>query len=622
MPNLDPTPISEPVILRAGPAGQAPALDSLAPGDRAVLDFDVAFRPTADWRSSSGSLFEAAPEALKLMLAALAMQGGAVEDLAPCPEGGTGLRLHLLRRDDAWSGSALPAGVERLALESLRECGDWRAVLAFARARRAAGSYRFAVIAAETKALRVMGDWQSLADVLPKLFAHTPQPWLLALLAEASLRLGRNAETVFAAMEFARRAPQRQAEAQTLVLRALLAEGVTWPQDLLPEARLHVDDFSPAVVAEMCAAPEPGRRIRGLDLDARPAEALSLLRADPGADPLQRANAEVWARYADSRAALDEATLNLLATAPQSSRAAGLLTYATTNIGDDIQSLAASQYLDAALPLDLLDRDALAGLSRSAPRRVLMNGWYAHRGAEGETWPPSTAIVPTLVSVHVTAAAARNLLSPAGQDWFRHHGPVGCRDDATARLMQRHGIDAQVTGCLTLTLKSPANADAPRHAVWAVDLDVVSAEVLTASCARLALEVPRPRTHEFAIGRRDGLFRLLLAARLLHDYARARLVVTSRLHCALPCIAMGTPVVMVVPDPQDPRFPGLVPPQILLSAQEFATDPDAAIRTALEQPCPVPPRAQELRSCLRDEAALPGDSWYTRLMRLSRAIPS
>ena len=43
----------------------------------------------------------------------------------------------------------------------------------------------------------------------------------------------------------------------------------------------------------------------------------------------------------------------------------------------------------------------------------------------------------------------------------------------------------------------------------------------------------------------------------LRDYARAKLVITSRIHCALPCAGMGVPVILMVANPQDPRFGGI-----------------------------------------------------------------
>ncbi|HOD11020.1 MAG TPA: polysaccharide pyruvyl transferase family protein, partial [Flavobacterium sp.] len=36
-----------------------------------------------------------------------------------------------------------------------------------------------------------------------------------------------------------------------------------------------------------------------------------------------------------------------------------------------------------------------------------------------------------------------------------------------------------------------------------------------------------------------------MAEDILNQYAKAKLVITSRIHCALPCLAMGTPVIFV-----------------------------------------------------------------------------
>ena len=48
----------------------------------------------------------------------------------------------------------------------------------------------------------------------------------------------------------------------------------------------------------------------------------------------------------------------------------------------------------------------------------------------------------------------------------------------------------------------------------------------------------------------------MYAKQKLASYGLAELVVTSRLHCALPCIALGTPVVFINDDPNDIRFSG------------------------------------------------------------------
>ena len=48
-----------------------------------------------------------------------------------------------------------------------------------------------------------------------------------------------------------------------------------------------------------------------------------------------------------------------------------------------------------------------------------------------------------------------------------------------------------------------------------------------------------------------------MAKNLLDRYAKAKLVVTSRLHVALPCLGLRTPVIFINKDYDHERFPGL-----------------------------------------------------------------
>lgn len=53
-------------------------------------------------------------------------------------------------------------------------------------------------------------------------------------------------------------------------------------------------------------------------------------------------------------------------------------------------------------------------------------------------------------------------------------------------------------------------------------------------------------------------FRFAQAQQLLNRYRRASLVVTARMHCALPCVAFGTPVIFVHAGYMKERFEGLL----------------------------------------------------------------
>lgn len=60
--------------------------------------------------------------------------------------------------------------------------------------------------------------------------------------------------------------------------------------------------------------------------------------------------------------------------------------------------------------------------------------------------------------------------------------------------------------------------------------------------------------HPFVKSPWDGL---RIAEEHVKAYARAKLVITSRIHCALPCLALGTPVILVRTKFDADRFKGL-----------------------------------------------------------------
>ena len=87
------------------------------------------------------------------------------------------------------------------------------------------------------------------------------------------------------------------------------------------------------------------------------------------------------------------------------------------------------------------------------------------------------------------------------------------------------------------------------------------------------------------------------AEELLRRYAQAKLVITSRLHCALPCLAFDTPVIFVNKNLEDPRFAGLLEYMKSYSVEEFKykiTEID------VENPEPNPKSINRLKENLID----------------------
>jgi hypothetical protein len=215
------------------------------------------------------------------------------------------------------------------------------------------------------------------------------------------------------------------------------------------------------------------------------------------------------------------------------------------NIGDEIQTLAAERLLsrvDARL-----DRDTLKNSPQSERTVLLMNGWFAR--VPTESFPPAKGIDPVLFSFHIAKFAKdwTYYLTQPCVDYFRAHQPVGCRDRKTAEHLREKGIDTYYTKCLTLTF--PRRTAEPKDGkVFIVDVDV--------DLIRIPRELRRGAIrHTHTVPRQfDDELKRSIALRTLEMYRdHAKLVITSRLHCALPCAAMGIPVIFLG-NPEDGRI--------------------------------------------------------------------
>lgn len=238
------------------------------------------------------------------------------------------------------------------------------------------------------------------------------------------------------------------------------------------------------------------------------------------------------------------------------------------NYGDHIQSLAAEQFLPK---VDYyIERDRLNFFSGDYAK-IIMNGWFTH---EPKNWPPCSKLVPLFISFHLTPNIADAFLSNRNNlSYLKEYAPIGCRDYSTLDIMRRHGIESYFSGCLTLTLDIKYRKEEKTDQVYFVDLlyrydkdylydsglkkvlfNQIKLNKLFKNIAslkkRILIDKLIPKeiqnqacyvTH-LCENSMSGIDKYALARRSLDLYAKAKLVLTSRIHCALPCLALGTPV--------------------------------------------------------------------------------
>ncbi len=213
---------------------------------------------------------------------------------------------------------------------------------------------------------------------------------------------------------------------------------------------------------------------------------------------------------------------------------------ATDNLGDDLVTLAAMQHLprvDRVLDADALDAP-LPDLADDDRLVLLAPGLFLRSSAH---WPPEKHIVPVCMGVHISSEDAWGLpissLDGAGLDSLLACAPIAARDVRTANRLARLNIPHTLTGCLSLTLEHPA---VRRSGVICCDVP----EEIVQAIGEFRPDVTA-LTHSMTDPSPDFDRRMANAKALLTRYASAEMVFTRRLHCAMACLAVGTPVLLL-----------------------------------------------------------------------------
>ena len=223
----------------------------------------------------------------------------------------------------------------------------------------------------------------------------------------------------------------------------------------------------------------------------------------------------------------------------------GIMYYKETdNIGDDIQTYTALRFLPH---IDYyINRENLNCFipSKEELVSVIMNGWFLHNKL---AWPPSPYINPLLTSMHFTCLdsidVGEKYLQGIGGEYLKSYEPIGARDTETEKRLNKNGIKSYFSGCMTLTINPFKNIEKKDY-ICIVDLDDNSSKLVKENTKREIKEI----THDLnpnEISKISFKERMENVEELLKTYQSAHVVLTNRLHVALPCIALGTPVILV-----------------------------------------------------------------------------
>ena len=249
----------------------------------------------------------------------------------------------------------------------------------------------------------------------------------------------------------------------------------------------------------------------------------------------------------------------------------GVLGYiGSRNIGDYIQTKAV---IDMIQPINykVLDREMLHNFKGSKIKTII-NGWFMKNP---KNWPPNDNISPLFISFHINPAAEKELLKQESLNYLKQYEPIGCRDTYTQNILQKNGIKSYHSSCITTTFnrdKYITNKIKPEGIIVIGAFDRLNPSIDLSSIYRLLLTLTKYpitklkylikrhsfenhlRNQNIVVKRYNQITKrkisshnqgLKLANDMLKEIAKSEIIITSRIHAALPALAMGLRVIFI-----------------------------------------------------------------------------
>ena len=210
------------------------------------------------------------------------------------------------------------------------------------------------------------------------------------------------------------------------------------------------------------------------------------------------------------------------------------------NIGDDFQNYAilclfAEMGINSG---DIIMLNASELRSYTGEYVILPINYYVEDHSSYDIFPLSPNIIPVFLGLHYRGGAS---ISPEICDYFKQYQPIGCRDEYTLHLLRNNGIQAYLFGCITLTIPQALTRNSAKKIICVDTPESIYTYIPKELTDMHELEITSHIIYgdDFPAEKRNEI---------LNEYIRkytneAFLIVTSRLHCISPCIALGVPVI-------------------------------------------------------------------------------
>ncbi len=218
---------------------------------------------------------------------------------------------------------------------------------------------------------------------------------------------------------------------------------------------------------------------------------------------------------------------------------------AIANVGESIQSVVMREIYekcgvqeDSIIKINQCDIKAYQGEEVILPLRLPLS-----KENIDDYLPLTSSVHPFFISLHVHDDIFED--RPDLVEYFQKYQPIGCRDEISCEYFRTHGIESYIMGCYTLMFLPRENTE-QQNKIVCVDISSKLDEVIPSDIKKDVIK----KTHaipylEYPVSPKEDDRLEQIAAEYVDFYRNeAKLVITSRLHAAAPCIAMGIPVIL------------------------------------------------------------------------------
>ncbi len=169
----------------------------------------------------------------------------------------------------------------------------------------------------------------------------------------------------------------------------------------------------------------------------------------------------------------------------------------------------------------------------------------SYHGADITCFSPK--IHPVFLGICILATE----LSENDVEYLKQHEPIGCRDYHTYETMKKYGILSYIGGCLTLGFPSRWEKG-DKKKVYCIDVTDEFKQYIPSNIIEDCVFV----SHTYYLNDLDVIPEEKMRMVYEEYINNARMIITSRMHGALPCIAAGIPVIFAK-DEYSYRFSGI-----------------------------------------------------------------